>query len=554
MMLSARAGEDSRLEGFHAGADEYLAKPFTARELVARVDAQLLRARVRGIEERSARRVASVFAQTPVPIAVLRGPEHVFTLANESCLALAGRPLAGQGLLQAVPELAGQGIVEMLDGVYSSGQPFLGRSVPVALKRGADGAAEQRFFDIACQPLFDDAGIVEGIAAVVYEVTELAAARQVAESANRTKDEFLAMLGHELRNPLAPILTALQLLRLRGVEGGEQERTIIERQVRHLVALVDDLLDVSRITRGKVRLSPVSVDLSDVVARAIELASPLLEQHQHALVVDVPRDGLRLMADPARLAQVVSNLLTNAAKYTPPGGRIQVTARAEGNEAVLRVVDTGIGIDPSMLPSIFDLFTQDRQALDRAQGGLGLGLAIVRNLVGLHGGTVAAGSAGIGRGSEFVVRLPRLAGEVAPAHPPSSHSERPRAVSTGVRVLVVDDNVDAAAMLAQALGAAGHVTMTAHDGPTALEAARAFKPDVALLDIGLPVMDGFELARKLRELPGLRATRLIAISGYGQDHDRRQSAAAGFDAHLVKPVDLDRLNGLVVSPPEPAGR
>jgi signal transduction histidine kinase len=545
MMLSARAGDDSRLEGFQAGADEYLAKPFTARELQTKVEGLLFRAKVRTFEERSARRVASVFAQTPVPIAILRGPYHTVEVANASFVALVDRRVFGQRLADAVPEFGAQGVCELLDRVYTTHEPYVSRAVALTIARGPQGADERCVLDLALQPLFDQAGAIEGVAVVIYEVTDLAEARNAAEAANRTKDEFLAMLGHELRNPLAPILTALQLLRLRGGETGERERTIIERQVRHLVALVDDLLDISRITRGKVRLHPERIELHEIVSKAIELASPLLEQHQHDLETDVPRTGLLVLADAARLAQVVSNLLTNAAKYTPAGGRIRVRAESDGLDAVLTVSDSGIGIAPDMLPHVFDLFTQDRQAIDRAQGGMGLGLAIVRSLVALHGGSVTAHSDGCGSGSEFIIRLPTMDPESEPPATTAPSSHRVDTLAKGLRVLVVDDNHDAALMLADALAAAGHTTITAPDGPTALETARAFRPDVALLDIGLPVMDGFELARQLRARPESKHATLVAITGYGQDHDRRRSAAAGFDAHLVKPVDITQLSQLI---------
>jgi CheY-like chemotaxis protein len=357
--------------------------------------------------------------------------------------------------------------------------------------------------------------------------------------ANVAKDEFLAMLGHELRNPLAPILTALQLLKLRGIDAAEKERQVIERQVQHLVGLVDDLLDVSRITRGKIQLNRGAVELADVVAKAIETASPLLERQRHQLRVDVPRQGLAVEVDAARMAQVVANLLTNAAKYTEPGGLITVTARREDAEIVISVRDTGIGIASEILPRVFDLFVQARQAMDRAQGGLGLGLAIVRSLVTLHGGTVEARSDGPGEGAEFIVRLP-------PARPGTEVGIRPDGAGRRLpeaapvrRVLIVDDNEDAAAMLAEALGAYGHVIRTAHDGLQALNAAPEFQPDVALLDIGLPVIDGYELARRIRAHPALRHVRLVAVTGYGQEQDRQRSAAAGFAAHLVKPVDVD---------------
>lgn len=544
MMLSARAGDESRVEGFEAGADDYLVKPFTAREVVARVEAQLLRARVRTVEDEHRRRAAAVFSHAPVGIAVLRGPGHTFELANGPYIELiGGRNIVGFPIRDALPELAGQGIFELLDRVYASGERFIGHSHRVELQRGPSNELQECFFDFVYQPTYDASGAVDGIAVVAFEVTALANARRAAEDANRAKDEFLAMLGHELRNPLAPILTALQLLRLRGVQAGERERSVIERQVRHLVGLVDDLLDVSRITRGKVRLNRVPLELSEAVAKGIELASPLLEQHQHDLMATVPTEGLGVLADPGRLAQIVTNLLTNAAKYTPPGGQIRVSADLDGDEIVLRVRDTGIGIDPDILPRIFDLFTQDRQALDRAQGGLGLGLAIVRSLVVLHGGSVTAWSDGRGRGSEFVVRLPHVSIDT-PAREADA-PETPRSAASGLRVLIVDDNEDAADMLAEALAQAGHQTAIAHDGPDALRLAERFTPDVALLDLGLPVMDGFELARQIRAHDDWRTTRLIAVTGYGQEHDRRRTHAVGFDAHLVKPVDVQQLSELI---------
>lgn len=365
---------------------------------------------------------------------------------------------------------------------------------------------------------------------------------------HRAKDEFLAMLGHELRNPLSPILTALQLLRLRGVQAGEREREIIERQVKHLVALVDDLLDVSRITRGKIQLHRSRFELSEAVARAVETASPLFEQKRHVVQIDVPRDGLGIEGDLERLAQVVANLLTNAGKYTEEGGRINIMATAEGDEVALTVRDTGIGIAPDILPHVFELFVQERQAIDRAQGGLGLGLAIVRSLAQLHGGSVDARSDGVGRGAEFVLRLPRMSIASTDAAPQTGASGTvvPQAART-LRILVVDDNQDAAAMLADALTLHGHTIRTAHDGLEALRTADAFEPHVALVDIGLPVVDGYELARQLSGHPRSGRIRLIAVTGYGQEQDRQRAKDAGFVGHLVKPVDLNRLRELLES-------
>jgi signal transduction histidine kinase/ActR/RegA family two-component response regulator len=367
---------------------------------------------------------------------------------------------------------------------------------------------------------------------------ETALAIREREEALRAKDEFLAMLGHELRNPLAPIITALQLMKLRGDVRTTREQEIIERQAGHLVRLVDDLLDVSRVTRGKVQLKLEPVELAGVVAKAVETASPLLEQRSHHLSVSVPR--VRLNGDPTRLAQIVANLLTNAAKYTEPGGHIRITARRVGNEVALSVKDDGIGIVAEFLPRIFELFVQGHTTIHRTEGGLGLGLALVRNLVGLHGGTVAAFSEGPGKGSEFIVRLPALPrvaeDEARPMAPvPFARQANPR------RILLVDDNVDAADLLAEILRTAGHEVVTAYDSPRALELVESMMPDIMILDIGLPVMDGYELAAKVRQRLAGRTPQLIAVTGYGQHHDRARSERAGFTTHLVKPVDADAL-------------
>jgi CheY-like chemotaxis protein/two-component sensor histidine kinase len=337
-------------------------------------------------------------------------------------------------------------------------------------------------------------------------------------------------------------------MKLRGGDASERERTVIERQVTHLTRLVDDLLDVSRIARGKVELKQEIVEIAEIVAKAIEIASPLLEQRAHKLDVHVQRKGLRVKGDSTRLSQIVSNLLTNAAKYTPPGGHITIRTEGEAHEIVVRVRDTGMGIAPEVLPRVFDLFVQERQAIDRSHGGLGLGLTIVRNLVERHGGTVSAISDGPGKGSEFVVRLPRasvgavLEDAAGDGAVPESAAFRP---DDSPRILVVDDSVDGAEMLAAALSAKGYDAQVAHDAPAALRMAADFRPAAAFLDIGLPVMDGYELAARLRELPDLDGIRLIALTGYGQESDRRKSREAGFDHHLVKPVDLAVLDSVL---------
>jgi signal transduction histidine kinase len=378
------------------------------------------------------------------------------------------------------------------------------------------------------------------LVARVRSLINLSRARRDAEAANRTKDQFLAMLGHELRNPLAPILTALQLMSLRGDASSVRERAVIDRQVRHLVRLIDDLLDVSRIARGKIELRHQTVELSEVVAAAVESTSPALEERFHRLKVDVPQ-GLLLSGDATRLTQIVVNVLSNAAKYTEANGDIRIEARRDGASVELRVQDSGIGISSEMLPRVFDMFAQERQALDRSHGGLGLGLTIARSLVELHEGTIEVRSDGVGRGSEFVIRLPLLttAAGATPAGSPAATSGT--RVPTGRRVLVVDDNIDAARMMSDALELVGHETRVAFDGPSALRAAAEFRPDAALLDLGLPVMDGYELAQRLGNLSGTERPILIAVTGYGQVSDQQKSLAAGFQAHIVKPVDVPRL-------------
>jgi signal transduction histidine kinase/ActR/RegA family two-component response regulator len=426
-----------------------------------------------------------------------------------------------------------------------------------------NGRIEEVYWTYGYSPVIDETGAVGGTLVVCTETTARVIAdrrskesREVLEnahrereklleeleSAGRAKDEFLAMLGHELRNPLSPIVTALQLMKLRGDATTTREQQVIERQVDHLVRLVDDLLDISKITRGKVELRRETVEIAEVIAKAVEIASMLFEQRTHQLTIDVPRTGLLLEGDPVRLAQVVANLLTNAARYTPRGGHIKLSAGRVGSEIVIRVRDNGVGITAEMLPLIFDLFVQGKQTADRAEGGLGIGLTLVKTLVTLHGGSVVASSQGPGEGSEFVIRLPAVSVAAAAISGPRLGAPSPFArAAVTKRVLLVDDNSDAADLLAEALREVGHQVEVANDPVAALEAAQHFNPEVAILDIGLPVMDGYELAAQLRACPGLARCRLIALTGYGQEHDRARSKSGGFERHLVKPVELDEL-------------
>lgn len=368
-------------------------------------------------------------------------------------------------------------------------------------------------------------------------------ASEIAQEAVRRKDEFLAMLGHELRNPLAPIVIAIELMDLKGEEATSKERAMIARQVDHLRRLVDDLLDISRITRGKVDLSLGPIAVSDVVAKAVEMASPLLERHRHHLEIDIASD-LTVLGDSVRLAQIVANLLTNAAKYTPPEGHVRVHAQRNGAEVAIRVKDDGIGMARELLGSVFELFVQGTRGLDRSEGGLGIGLTLVKNLVELHGGRVEAFSDGPGCGSEFVIQLPTATGHELPSRS-EPRAERRWTSVRSLDVLVVDDNEDAAESLKSMLEAFGHRVRTCSDPVAALDVIASYRPSVALLDIGLPVMDGYELARRMRASGHLGEARLVAVTGYGLESDRERSRAAGFDVHLVKPVDSQRLRALL---------
>jgi PAS domain S-box-containing protein len=407
--------------------------------------------------------------------------------------------------------------------------------------------------NVVITALRDASGTLIGFGKVTRDLTERrraeeeTTARKAAEQASRTKDEFLAMLGHELRNPLAPIVSAIQLLKLRGERSSAREYQILERQVKQMVRLVDDLLDVSRISRGKIELKTRPIDLRDALAKATEIALPLFEQKRQDLEVSAPPYPLVVDGDDARLTQVFANLLNNAAKYTPEAGRITMTVRRNRQNIIVEIQDNGIGIDPSLLPRVFELFVQGHQGPDRAAGGLGIGLTLVRSLVLLHGGEVEARSEGLHAGSTFIVRLPLVDRTL----PPEPDDELPAFVAVAPskrrRILLVDDNDDARMLLADVLATFGHKVEVAGDGPAALAILKVFKPDVAILDIGLPGMDGYELAARIHDLPGHRTLRLLALTGYGQPEDAKRTKAAGFDVHLVKPIDFQSLLAHLVS-------
>ncbi len=389
---------------------------------------------------------------------------------------------------------------------------------------------------------------VELYSRLAAEAIDNARLYQENQNSNRRKDEFLAMLAHELRNPLAPIRNALEILRHPNSDAAicKQARDMATRQVQHMTRLVDDLLDVSRISRGKIQLNKKTVEVGPIVERAVESTMPLFKGRNLSLDVNIPRSPIWLEVDPTRVEQVMVNLLNNAAKYTKAGGQVWVSAEADTDHAILRVRDNGIGIAADFLPRIFDMFVQAEDSADRSHGGLGIGLTLVRSLVSMHGGAVEARSEGPGKGSEFVVRLPRLpSAPIADGKPASNNSHR---TTPGRRILVVDDNVDAAESLAYLLRTDGHEVTTAYDGLSAIDSAHKLHPDAVLLDIGLPGMSGHEVASRLRHDHPNRNLLLVALTGYGQEEDRRRSVEVGIDAHLTKPVDLADLRALLSSP------
>jgi len=394
-----------------------------------------------------------------------------------------------------------------------------------------------------------------GITAVCLVITDLTEHKHNLrlQDSDRRKDEFLAMLAHELRNPLAPIANAARLLSLYN-DGSNEEMQwacdVVDRQVRQMTRIVDDLLDISRITSGKIKLQRKPLEVATIISAAVEMSRPLIEARQHRFEVSVPSEPLRVDADLTRMAQVVTNLLNNAAKYTEPGGVVSLKVHREGEGVVITVRDNGVGIPQDMLPVVFDLFTQAERTIDRAQGGLGIGLTLVRTLVELHKGTVRVSSEGAGKGSEFTVMIP-LISDTAALNGVQKNGGRGSAQATSQRVLVVDDNVDSANSLAMMLKMMGHELMVAHDGPDAIRMAQVFHPTLTLLDIGLPGMNGYLVAEQLRNIPELEGMVIAALTGYGEPQDRKRSRAAGFDRHFVKPLNFEKLNELIDSMSQP---
>lgn len=620
-------------------------------------------------------RSKQIFQQAPGFIAVIRGSDHVFELANDAYIQLIGhRDIIGRPIVEALPELRGQGFFELLDKVLATGEPCFGSAVPAKLQRAPGAPLEERFVDFVYQPVRDARGVVSSIFVQGNDVTDAVRAHQALRdseqqlrllantipqmawmahpdgwihwyndrwfeytgstleqmegwqwtsvhdpamlpevmadwkhslasglpfestfalrsaggeyrsfytrvaplhdsagklvqwfgtntdvtalelaqhelrTANRRKDEFLAMLAHELRNPLAPISTAAELLKFAGLDQDRIRQTsnIIARQVAHMKKLVDDLLDVSRVTRGLVSLQEEVCNVGALVADAVEQSRSLVELKHHQLALDLPAEPCFVKGDPTRLIQVFSNILNNAAKYTPAHGHISLRLHADNELVRIAVQDDGIGIAPGLQPHIFDLFTQGERSPDRSQGGLGLGLALAKSLVELHGGSVAVHSQGLGHGSRFVVALPRVLPEEPGGHAPDAAAGMAQPAIAS-QLMVVDDNVDAAETLAALLRMLGHEVCVAHTAQDALEIASRRAPLMLFLDIGLPDMDGHELARQLRATPATAAAVLVAVTGYGQPEDRERALRAGFDHHLVKPVQLSAIQELLAA-------
>jgi PAS domain S-box-containing protein len=542
IMLSARAGEERRVEGYDAGADDYLVKPFGARELLARVGAHLRMAALRREAGEALResevRFRHMADHAPVMIWVTE-PDGSCSYLGKSWYEFTGQTPAtglGFGWLEAVHPTDRGRVRDAWMTANAKRQAF---RLEYRL-RHRDG--EYRWALDAAVPRFADDGTKLGFVGSVIDITDRKRDEEALRDADRRKDEFLALLAHELRGPLAPLRNTLEILRRAGDDASmvEEARTMMSRQLGQLVRLVDDLLDVNRITRNRLELRKEHVELSPLIEHAIDYCRPF----KHAIRLEAPEEPVLLDADPVRLVQIFGNLVHNACKFTPEDGEIVVEVARDGPEAVIRVRDTGIGIDPESLPTIFDMFTQLGRSLDAPTGGLGIGLAIVKHLVELHGGTVRASSEGQGKGTELTVRLPLLVKSYEELPLPALHSlERP--MTTPRRILVVDDNPDSATSLEKLLTMTGHEAKTAHDGLTAVTEAERFRPEVILLDIGLPRLNGYDACRLIRERAWGANMILIAVTGWGQEEDRRRSREAGFDGHLVKPVDLDELMRLL---------
>ena len=480
-------------------------------------------------------------------------PDGLITYFNQHAVQLWGR---APKLNDPVDRFCGSFKLYALDGspimhnecwmalALKHGLEYNGREIIIETPDG------QRRTTLAyANPINDDGGNLLGAVNVLVDISDRKKAEEALKEADRSKNEFLATLAHELRNPLAPIRAAVKILQIKSKPTPESQLAleVIDRQTRQMTRLIDDLLDIARITSNKLELRKEPIELTDVLNAAVETSQPLIDQRGQKLIVKVPAESIQIDGDLVRLAQAISNLLNNAAKYTARGGRIRLTAARKGNEGVVKVRDTGMGISSEILPRIFEMFTQSERAANGSPGGLGVGLTLVKRLVEMHGGTITVHSGGPGKGSEFVVRVPITASEPAQSQVRArKRQELATEPSAPIRILVVDDNHDSADSLGLLLKLLGNEVRIVHDGLAAVDAAREFEPHVVLLDIGLPTMDGYEAAQKIRLEAGGQ-TVLIAVTGWGRDIDRQRSKEAGFDHHLVKPLDPDALLRLLAT-------
>ena len=531
-----------------AGADDVIGGPVTFRELVTRTRAAMLAAlRQRRISDRSQQQYRELFMNAPVAIALLEGPDLRFTLSNPAHDELAGdRALIGLPVREAFPESALSDIFDEMERVYETGEPYYDAERFVELEIPE---SNNLWVTFAYLPYRDVSGEIVGVASFTYDVTELVEMRKRAERLaeearieNERKDEFLALLGHELRNPLAPIVhAAASVAPQRGPidrDALEKARQIIDRQVRQLTRLVDDLLDISRINRGKIEIRPTHCRFADLAESAVEASAPAIELREQDLEVSLPDEPLTVELDAERITQVLTNLLNNASNYTPEGGDVWLRVRTEGRTLQIEVEDTGRGIPAESLDEIFEPFISKENIDPSYSGGLGLGLALADQLVSLHGGEIEAFSEGPGRGSRFVVTLPEV---IVEDSADSDRSETEMTRDGRVRVMLVDDNPDVLSSLEMLLASHASEIRCAGDAASAIELVESYTPDVIFADIGLPDTDGYELARQLRKLPSLEETLLIALTGYGHETARDKTREAGFDRHMTKPADPDEL-------------
>lgn len=497
-------------------------------------------------DERS--HLRNLFNQSPGFVAVTMGPNHVFEMVNNAYEKLVGRcELLGKSALEAVPELFDQGLKAGLDSAYETGRPWVGHGIKVDIRSKDDGNVVEHYIDLLYQPFYGPDNKVVGVFAQGHDVTEAYKASIALQDADRRKDEFLAMLAHELRNPLAPIGAAAELLQRVKLDEDQVKKTsaVIGRQVKHMTGLIDDMLDVSRVTRGLIELESGVVDIHQVVSEAVEQVSPLIRSRRHELTLRLASQTALVQGDKKRLVQVLANILNNAAKYTAEGGHLVLCTSVEDQQILIEVTDDGIGMTPQTVTHAFDLFAQAERSSDRSSGGLGLGLALVKSLVGLHSGDVTCKSKGLGQGSTFSIYLPRLGKSEQAALSTGSENVTSPVAAASLKILVVDDNIDAAEMLKLLLEAMGHEVLVEYGALRALEQAKRYTPQVCLIDIGLPEIDGNEVARRLRKQSENATAVLVAVTGYGHDSDRVSSLAAGFDHHLVKPVDTSALTSVL---------